>query len=174
MPGGSSPLCAASSVRTMRIVDAESRHATDVAAIYAPNVTGSTISFEAAPPDAAEIGRRMAANRPWLVAEVDGAVAGYAYASPFKERDAYRHTRETTVYVAHRFHGHGVAAALLTALHERLAADGIHTVLAVIALPNPASVATAESAGYAHAGTIPEAGAKHGRWIDVGFWVRRL
>lgn len=158
----------------MDIVDAEPRHAADIAAIYAPHVTGSTVSFETTAPDAAEIERRMTAHRPWLVAEEDGVVIGYAHASPFKERDAYRHTRETAVYVAAHRQRQGVATALSRALLDRLRTEGVHVVVAVISLPNPASVATAESAGYVRSGIIPEAGSKQGRWIDIGFWVRLL
>jgi L-amino acid N-acyltransferase YncA len=158
----------------MDIVDAAPRHAAEIADIYAPHVTGSTTSFEATAPDVDEIERRMAANRPWLVAEVDGATIGYSYASSFKEREAYRHTRETTVYVARHRQRQGVATALSHALLDRLAAEGVHVAVAVIALPNPASVATAESVGYVRSGIIPEAGSKHDRWIDIGFWVRLL
>lgn len=157
----------------MDIVDATADHAAAIAAIYAPNVA-TTVSFETDPPDAVEFERRIGAHRPWLVAVDGGMVVGYAYASAFKDRAAYRHTAETTVYV-HDGHRHrGVATALMEALLERLRLGGIRTVVAVIALPNPASVAAAERSGFRRAGTIPEAGFKHDRWIDVGFWVRHL
>jgi phosphinothricin acetyltransferase len=158
----------------VEIIEALPHHAAEIAAIYAPAVTASTISFEEVPPGADEMGRRMEANRPWLVALVDGSVAGYAYASPFKDRAAYRHTVETTVYVASDHRGRRVATALVGDLLDRLRDGGAHTAVAVIALPNPASVATAESLGFAHAGTIPEAGFKSGSWIDVGLWVRQV
>lgn len=158
----------------MEIVDAEAAHAAAIARIYEPVVTGTTISFEAEAPDADEIARRIATHRPWLVAIERGAVVGYAYASPFKDRDAYRWTVETTIYVDPGHQRRGVAKALVDVLLARLRAEGIHTAVAVISLPNAASVATAQAAGFAHVGTIPRAGHKMGRWIDVGFWVREL
>ncbi|MEX1280933.1 MAG: N-acetyltransferase family protein [Acidimicrobiia bacterium] len=159
----------------MDIADAAAEHAAGIAAVYAPVVADTVISFELDPPDADEIGRRMAASElPWLVALEGGTVIGYGYAASFKDRAAYRHTVETTVYVAEGHRRCGTGRALLTALHRRLAHLDVHLAVATIALPNPASVAIAEVAGYRPVGTIPEAGFKHGRWVDVGIWARRI
>lgn len=157
------------------VIPAGPEHAAAIAAIYAPVVTDTAISFESVPPDTDEVRRRMlASSLPWYVAESGGTVVGYAHAAPFKGRDAYQHTVETSVYVAAGARGAGVGRALLQQLLSDLAVRGTHLAVATIALPNDGSVAAAEFAGFTHAGTLPEAGFKHGRWIDVGLWVRRF
>lgn len=159
----------------MDIVDATPEHAAGIAAVYAPIVADTVISFEVDPPDAAEIARRMAASDlPWLVALEGDTVIGYGYAAPWKDRAAYQHTVETTIHVAEGHRRSGTGRALLAALHRRLAHLGVHLAVATIALPNPASVAIAEVAGYRPVGTVPEAGFKHDRWVDVGIWFRRI
>ena len=111
---------------------------------------------------------------PLLVAEVAGSVGGFAYASTYRPRPAYDRTREVSVYLAEEARGHGVGRALYAPLLERLRTDGVHTALAVIALPNEASVGLHESFGFVHRGTIREVGWKFGRWIDTGFWQLEL
>ncbi len=111
---------------------------------------------------------------PLLVAEVAGSVGGFAYGSTYRPRPAYDHTREVSVYLAEEARGQGVGGALYAALLDRLRADGVHTALAVIALPNEASVRLHESFGFVHRGTIREVGWKFGRWIDTGFWQLEL
>jgi L-amino acid N-acyltransferase YncA len=147
-----------------------------IAAIYAPHVA-SAVSFEEAVPAAHEIARRMAAAgpfHPWLVWEEDGAVVAYAYASPFRERAAYRWAVETTVYVAEDACGRGVGRALYAGLLDLLTAQGFTEALAVIALPNSASVRLHEGLGFVAAGVNPRVGWKAGRWVDVGVWQRAL
>jgi phosphinothricin acetyltransferase len=148
-----------------------------IAAIYAPYVRDTVITFEETPPDATAMAQPIAAvqqlSLPWLVAERDSAIEGYAYATRWKERSAYRFTVETTVYVASHAHRRGTGARLCAALLARLDALGIHAALGGIALPNPASVALHERLGFVHVGTLREVGFKLGRWVDVGYWERR-
>lgn len=110
---------------------------------------------------------------PWLVCEDQaGTVLGYARASRWKERQAYDWAVEIGVYVDPTVQGRGVGTRLYTDLLPRLDTLGYRTIIAGIALPNPASVRLHEAFGMAHAGTLPRVGYKLGRWIDVGYWVR--
>jgi phosphinothricin acetyltransferase len=111
---------------------------------------------------------------PWLVAEVDGAVAGYAKAGAFRARTAYRWTPETGIYLAPAQHGRGLGKLLYGRLLALLAAQGFHSVVGGIALPNAASVRLHEALGFVHAGTVRAAGFKFGAWHDVGFWQLQL
>jgi L-amino acid N-acyltransferase YncA len=141
--------------------------------IYAPIVRETTISFEAEPPAAAEILRRMTAGPvrlPWLVAEVAQEVAGYAFAAPFRSRHAYRWSVETSVYIAASARRCGAGRALYRRLLAELHALGYVSAFAGIALPNDASVRLHETAGFTRIGMFPAAGYKHGRWVDVGWW----
>ncbi|MGI9616441.1 MAG: GNAT family N-acetyltransferase [Acidimicrobiales bacterium] len=152
----------------------------DVAAmleIYTPVVLETAISFELEPPSVAEFGARLeavTARDPWLVAEIEGRVAGYAYASDFRSRPAYAATRETTVYVADWARGRSVGTRLVLAILDVLTADGVRQVIAGIALPNDGSIALHERLGYTSVGTFEAVGHKFGRWHDLGFWQRGL
>ena len=159
------------------IRDAKAEDAAAIAAIYAPFVTDTPISFEREAPDAAEITRRMAATQagyPYLVAEVGGQVVAYAYAGPYRPRHAYRHSVEVTAYASPDGRGRGLGAALYTPLLERLTAAGYHTAIAIITLPNDKSVSFHERLGFAHTGTLREVGNKFGNWYDTGIWQRPL
>ena len=126
--------------------------------MYAPYVTDGVISFELDPPDAAEMARRMAAGgerHPWLMAEEDGRVLGYAYASAFRMRAAYDWAVETTVYLADDAQGRGVGRALCLELLARLAAAGFTQAVAIIALPNDPSVRLHERLGARVATPLP-------------------
>lgn len=109
----------------------------------------------------------------FLVAEHEGTVAGYATSSPFRPKPAYLHTRETTVYVAPGHQGVGVGRRLYDALLALLADDGVHLVVAAVALPNEASLALHRACGFEEVGTMREVGRKHDRWIDVT-WLQRV
>lgn len=114
------------------------------------------------------------AAHPWLVADLEGNVVGFARAGRWKERAGYQWTVEIGVYVdaAHQRHGHG--AALYEELFNRLAAGGVRTVLAGIALPNEGSVLLHEAFGMVCIGVMPRCGFKDGAWRDVGYWIRHL
>jgi phosphinothricin acetyltransferase len=151
--------------------------AASLADLYAPYVTGSAVSFEVDPPDAAEMRRRIGSGGdlyPWLVAEADGAVLGYAYASAFRPRAAYRFAVETTVYAGRQAQGRGVGTRLYEALLAILTAQDFTQAIGAITLPNRASVALHEKLGFRHSGTYTQVGWKLGRWHDVGLWQRPL
>jgi L-amino acid N-acyltransferase YncA len=156
-------------VRAAAAEDAE-----DMAAIYNHYVTQTVVTFEEEAIPAAEICRRLeevqAASLPWLVAEGDGRVVGYAYATKWRSRRAYRFSAEVTVYV-HPDHGR---RGIGTALYRRLLAEardrGIHAVMGGIALPNEASIRLHETFGFKKVAHFAEVGFKFNRWIDVGYW----
>jgi phosphinothricin acetyltransferase len=146
------------------------------AAIYAPFVEGSWISFELEPPDGAEMARRIAsysASHAWLVAEVCGVVAGYAYGSPHRERAAYASSCDVAVYVDPDHARQGIGRALYGELLPLLA-EKYHAAFAGIALPNDASIALHRAMGFTPVGVYHEVGWKMGGWRDVGWWQRRL
>jgi L-amino acid N-acyltransferase YncA len=149
-----------------------------IAAIYASYVLKSASTFELEQPDAEEMLRRMRfvveGGLPYLVAEVDGVVAGYAYASPFRAREAYRFTVEDSVYVRADYAGHGVGRELLTELMERCRIAGRRQMIAVIGGVNPASVAMHKAMGFADVGVLRDVGFKFDRWQDVTLMQRRL
>ncbi|WP_235915431.1 GNAT family N-acetyltransferase [Puerhibacterium puerhi] len=151
--------------------DAAASDAAACAALYAPYVTGTAVSFEDVPPSDAEMARRIetyGASHAWLVAEADGVLVGYAYASPYRPRPAYRWTAETSVYLgldAPRRTGAG--RALYAALLERLTARGYRQVITGIALPNDASVGLHRALGFAEVGVERQVGWKLGAWHDL-------
>jgi phosphinothricin acetyltransferase len=147
------------------------------AAIYAPYVDGRATSFEQSPPtpgDFAERIGRISASYPWLVAERDGNVAGFAYATSHRERAAYRWTAETSVYVDAAHQGQGLGRELYGALLGLLRRQRVYVACAGITLPNEASVALHESLGFTPVGTYRRIGFKAGAWRDVGWWQRML
>lgn len=156
-----------------------------IAQIYAAYVTGSTISFEEQPPDAAAIAERMAAHDgfyPWLVATGTdplgetgpGKILGYAYAGPFRSRAAYRFSVETTIYLAGGAHGQGAGRLLYEALIVTLRAQGFTQAMGVIALPNGPSISLHEAVGFRRAGVIRSIGYKQDQWVDIGLWQCEL
>jgi phosphinothricin acetyltransferase len=154
---------------------ANARDAAAIAAIYRPYVERSHFTFEELPPDAAEIVARMANPiHPWLVAEEDSRVLGYASTSPMRNRAAYRWSVETGLYLVPDAQGRGLGRKLLQAHLDLLERQGLVTVIAGIALPNDASVALHEKLGFALAGIERGVGFKLGKWIDVGRWQRDL
>lgn len=156
---------------------APARDGAACAAIYAPHVEGSAVSFEERAPDAAEMGRRIehyGASHAWLVAERKGEVIGYAYATALNERPAYRWSAGVSVYIAEGARGQGVGRALYGALFDRLRERGYRMVCAGITLPNEASAALHERLGFEQVGVNREIGWKHGAWRDVGWYQLEL
>jgi len=144
-----------------------------IAAIYAPYVTSSVISFEMIPPDEGEMANRLAkilARFPWLVAVDGGTVVGYAYAGAHRERAAYQWAADVSVYLRENWHGRGIGRTLYTALFAILRAQGYFNVYAGITLPNPASVALHEAMGMVPVGVYHHVGYKADAWHDVGWW----
>ncbi len=150
-----------------------------ITAIYAVEVTDFVNTYEYDIPDAAEMQRRMqdivARGFPYLVAEVDGQVAGYAYANTYRTRVAYQWTVENSVYVDARFQGRGVGTALLQALIDACTARGYRQMVAVIGEPtNTASIKLHERFGFHLVGVFQGLGRKHGRWLDTVQMQRAL
>jgi len=162
----------------LQIRPATAADAPGVHAVYAPAVRGSVISFEHEMPSVEEIARRIEADSdryPWLVAEAsDRSIAGYAYATTWRHRAAYRWTCEVSAYVAAPFRKRGLARKLYGELFERLRDSGFVMAVAGITLPNDASVALHEALGFEPAGVFPRCGYKLGGWHDVGFWRLEL
>lgn len=160
----------------MRLAD-PARDAAAVAAIYRPGVESSIASFEEIAPDATEMVQRIGAvlpRTPWLVAELDGAVVGYAYASIHRERAGYRWSVDISVYVAEGHQGRGIGRTLYDELIPLLRRQGYVNAYAGIALPNPASVALHEAVGMRRIGTYERIGFKFGAWHDVAWYGMRL
>jgi L-amino acid N-acyltransferase YncA len=154
-----------------------------VKAIYDHQVLTGTATFDLEPPPVDYWRTRLGSTETGdhlLVAAEDDAedadteddrVLGYAYSASYRPRPAYSRTRETSVYLGADAVGRGVGRALYEDLLARLRADGVHTVLAVIATPNPASEALHRSCGFEQVGVLPGVGHKFGRWIDTAFWA---
>lgn len=149
-----------------------------ICAIYNPYVATTTISFEEEPVDCGDMARRIAdvqaLGLPWLVAEREGCLLGYAYATRWRARPAYRTSVESSVYLAREAAGRGAGTALYRALLEALRRQGVHMVIGGIAQPNERSVALHERMGFRKVAHFSEVGRKFGRWVDVGYWELRL
>jgi L-amino acid N-acyltransferase YncA len=150
-----------------------------IAAIYAHHVRSGLASFEEVAPTVGELRERRAAvldsHLPYLVAELDGEVVGYAYASGYRSRSAYRYTIEDSVYIADRLRGRGVGGALLAALLERCETGPWRQMLAVIGdSGNTASIALHRRYGFELVGTFTAVGFKLGRWVDTVLMQRAL
>jgi L-amino acid N-acyltransferase YncA len=161
--------------RIMPVRDATPADAAACAAIYAPYVTETAISFETDPPGAEEMAERIAealATHAWLVLEDEGTIVGFAYGGPFRSRAAYRWSCEVSVYVDRARHRGGAGRALYEALLARLAERGYRTAVAGMTLPNAASVALHRAMGFEPVGTYRSIGYKHGAWHDVA-WAQR-
>ena len=143
-----------------------------VAALYRPYVTSSVVSFEQEPPDAREMTRRMLQPRrlPWLLALRAGAPVGYCCASAHRSRPGWRWTVEVSVYLRADERGRGTGRALYGVLLPEVRRLGYVTALAVVTLPNHASVRLHEALGFSPVGVLPAVGHKHGAWHDVGTW----
>ena len=148
-----------------------------IADIYAPYVESTAITFETEPIGADEIAERMQTAGglyPWLVVEEEGRIAGYAYAGQFNVRQAYRFSVYTTVYLRNEERGRGLGNRIYRRLLDDLADQGFTQAIALITLPNEASVALHEKLGFAHTGFLSRIGYKLGGWHDVGIWQAQL
>lgn len=150
-----------------------------ITAIYAHWVTHGLASFEIEPPMATEMARRrdavLAAGFPYLVAEAPNGVLGYAYASAYRTRMAYRYSVENSVYVAPDAGRRGIGLALMEEVIARCTAAGFRQMIAVIGdSGNAASIALHHRAGFTLAGLLKAAGWKHGRWVDSVLMQRAL
>lgn len=159
------------------IRDATRDDAAACAAIYAPYVRDTAITFECDPPSPEEMARRIADARrthAWVVLEDGGRVVGYAYSGPYKQRAAYQWSCEVSVYVELGRRRSGAGRALYEALFARLAERGYRTLVAGTTLPNDASVGLHRAMGFEPVGTYRRIGWKHGAWHDVAWTQRRL
>ena len=163
---------------TPAIRPAQQSDADAIAAIYNHYVAETVITFEEDPINAAEMARRIqdvqSASLPWLVAEENNRILGYAHATPWKTRSAYRFSVEITVYVAVGHVGRGIGSTLYSGLLSALEKLSVHAVIGGIALPNDASVALHEKFGLAKVAHFQEVGFKFNKWIDVAYWERIL
>ena len=159
--------------RAMNVRKATPSDAAPFCAIYNHYVANTIVTFEEEAVAATEMARRIentAARFPWLVAEHEGNVVGYAYATDWSSRAAYRNSVEISIYLAPDAAGRGIGSRLCEALLGELKAMGVHTVIGGVALPNEASVALHEKFGFAKTAHFHEVGRKFGRWIDVAYW----
>lgn len=159
-------------IRRARPSDAES-----IANIYTPIVEQTAISFELHAPSEEQIAKRIEStlrHHEWLVADTARGLAGYAYASAHRPREAYDRSVETSAYVHSEHRGQGLGRALYEALFVSLASRSFHNAFAGIALPNDASTALHKAVGFEHIGTFKEVGYKFGRFHDVSWWQRRV
>ena len=153
--------------------DATVADASAIAAIYNYYVLETIVTFEEEAVTVEDMAGRIEdvrARFPWIVYEEDGQILGYAYASSWKSRCAYRNSVETTVYLHQAAAGKGIGTGLYTRLLDRLRAQGLHAAIGGIALPNAGSVALHEKCGFQKVGEFIEVGHKFGQWINVGYW----
>ncbi len=158
---------------SVKIRLASTNDAPQILEIYSPIVRHTHISFEHVVPGSSEIAARIATTLrqyPWLVCELEARIAGYAYASAFRSREAYQWTTETTVYVREGCQRRGVARALYTSLLAILREQGYRSAIGVIALPNKASIRAHETLGFQEIGVFKNVGFKAGAWRDTGWW----
>jgi L-amino acid N-acyltransferase YncA len=160
------------------IRSATSSDAEAIARIYNHHISNTIVTFEEEPIASSEIVARIvevtSASLPWIVLEQDGQIAGYAYASKWKGRCAYRFSVESTIYLAQEATGRGLGTKLYERLLSLLEERRMHVVIGGIALPNAASVALHEKLGFEKVAHFKEVGFKFNQWIDVGYWQRTL
>jgi len=162
---------------TVDIRLAETKDSEGILAIYAPYCHSTSVSFEIAAPSLQQMRERIeriSAAYPWIVAEIDGRVAGYVYATQLRERAAYRWAVEVAVYIVTNKQRRGLARALYTTLFSLLRVQGYFKAFASIALPNEASICLHTRLGFEPAGVFRGVGQKAGKWIDVGWWQLEL
>lgn len=162
----------------MHIRDAVPADLPAITEIYAESVANGVATYELTAPSLAEMTARfegITGNRyPYILAEEQGVILGYAYAGAFRTRPAYNWICEDSIYLSPAARGRGVGSALLAELIERCEALGFRQMIAVIGGAHPASVAVHAKAGFEHQGTLKATGYKHGRWLDTTFMERSL
>ncbi|GAB3481675.1 arsinothricin resistance N-acetyltransferase ArsN1 family B [Marinomonas epiphytica] len=160
-------------IRSVQLKDAP-----EIAEIYNYYVTNTCVTFEEQIVTPAIMEARIQSVQdddfPWLVAELNEKVIGYAYATKWKERSAYRFSVEATVYLSNGYHGKGMGSQLYTVLFEKLKERDIHNIIGGITLPNPASVGLHEKMGMSKVAHFESVGYKFGQWLDVGYWQLHL
>jgi len=156
------------------IRDVQEKDSAEISDIYNHYVLHTVVTFEECAIDKGEILTRIdkvkSAGLSWLVSEENGRVNGYAYATQWNERSAYRNTAEVSVYLHYTCLGQGIGTALYKELFSRLKAKDLHIVIAGIALPNPSSTELHEKFGMKKVAHFEEVGYKFGQWVDVGYW----
>ena len=155
-------------IRTATTADAE-----QICNIYNHYIKHSCISFEEKPVSMKQMQQRIkdiSVSFPWLVYEIDQQILGYAYASTWKTRSAYRYSVESTIYLSEQATGQGIGSQLYAALIAVLKQTDTHSVIGCIALPNVASIALHENIGFEQVAHFKEVGRKFDHWVDVGFW----
>ena len=164
-------------IKNITIRSAERKDAQSILNIYAPFILNTVTSFEMEVPDVERFWERIEQvqqQTPWLVCEIDGCIAGYAYASPHRSRQAYQWSREVSAYIHKDFRQMGIGRALYTAVLGLIRLQGYQNAYAGIVLPNKASIAFHESVGFEKIGVYRGVGFKHGAWHDVGWWQLAL
>jgi L-amino acid N-acyltransferase YncA len=147
------------------------------AAVYDEQVRTGISTFDLEPPPVSYWEHHLTSTEAgdhFLVADDEGEIVGFAYSSAYRPRPGYRLTRETSVYLSERARGQGLGRRMYDDLLDRVRADGIHVVLALVALPNPASIALHEACGFEHLGTMREVGWKFDRWLDTAWFQLTL
>ncbi len=161
-----------SDIRSVSVSDAQA-----ILNIYRPYVESTAISFEEKVPDVNEIRNRITAvtqNYPWLVYETEQELLGYAYATSFRARPAYRWTTEVTIYLTDNAKGTGIATELYQALFQDLVERRFNVAIAVITEPNPASERFHQKLGFRKIGVIESVGYKFSQWHNTGWWQKHL
>jgi L-amino acid N-acyltransferase YncA len=162
----------------MEIRPAKINDALSISEIYNYYVANSVISFEEEAVSESEMQHRISevnsSSLPWLVADNNSEILGYAYATRWKARAAYRYSVEITIYLHNKFTGKGLGSKLYSSLFEALQDSGVNAVIGGVALPNPASVALHEKFGMEKVAHFKKVGYKFGQWVDVAYWQKEL
>lgn len=161
--------------KKLNIRPCEPKDVEPICEIYNYYIKNTVITFEEEPLTHSEMSQRITDYTrlyPWLVCEVKGEMVGYAYASKWKERSAYKNTVETTVYLKNGFSRKGYGKGLYTSLLQSLQGLNCHAMLACLALPNESSQKLHEYFGFVKVAHFTEVGRKFGKWVDVGYWQK--
>ncbi len=159
-------------IRLVKLKDASA-----LANLYNYYVINTTITFEETPINKEEMGNRIQNHSPehhWMVVDLDNKIVGFAFANSWKNRSAYRFTKEISVYIAPDYQRNGWGKQLYTKLLKILQKEGIHTVVAGITIPNESSIRFHESMGFEKVAHFKETGFKFKKWLDVGYWEKKF